>query len=162
MDSKKTYGERIADFQKEFQDGFISVFKLENNYSREVSPGERYGFIDWYKQEADFSKGLGQYESLVAQFVLTFGAKNKTECDRICAIERNNIVNNLSLIRALVNNHGIVYHLEVSDDRSSSKSQSVVAPHYWICDIASSITAMLYLPKDITGREIYYGNTDNA
>lgn len=164
MDSKPiiTYGERIALFQKDFESAFLSVFDLDDDYTREsLSPGDRYGFIDWYSQEADFSKGLGRNENLLGQFVLTFGTRNKKECDEICAIERNNIVNNLSKIREIVDNYGIVYHLEISDARVSSKSQSVVPPHFWICDIASTVKAMLYLPKDIAGKEIYYDNANN-
>ena len=157
MDSNLvTYGERIALFQKDFESCFMSVFDLDNDYTREnLSPGDRYGFIDWYRQEADFSKGLGRSENLFGQFILTFGAKSREECDKICAIERNNIVNNLSKIREVVDDYGIVYHLELSDARVSSKSQSLVPPHHWICDIASTIKAMIYLPKDITGKELY-------
>lgn len=152
-----SYGERIALFQKDFEKAFLEVFDLSSDYSRkELIPGDRTGFIDWYSQETDFDKGMGQYESLIGQFVLTFGAENKQDCDRICAIERNNIPNNIAKIREKIDGYGIVYHLELKDSRSSAKSQLLVNPNYWLCDIASTISALMVIPKDITGKEMYF------
>lgn len=159
MTNTLSYGERIALFQREFEDAFITVFNLSKDYSRkDVLPGERFGFIDWYQQTADFSRALGQFEILTGQLLLTFGAENRYECDRIAAIERNNITNNISIVRNMVNGYDVVYHLELRDARVSSKSQLLQEPHFWLCDITSSVIAFLVIPKDITGKELYYAS----
>lgn len=163
-DISSPHTEKLAEFEANFNDLFLEMFNLEREYSRsEVSPGERFGFIDWHSQEDDSDFGSPSFEKISAQFILTFGAKTKHEIDKIASIERNNITHNLALIRDHIKNPEIVWDLAVSGQRVSSKCQNIVPPNHWIVDIAGEFTAKIFIYKDLaTGKHLELPSTSNS